>query len=430
MLSILVRGIINIVITIFLIGLILFYKERKYKADKICYSVIVYYAYVFPFIELSKDFYGFKIGPLYCGILLLWFLTPRLWQYIIKPKLNPIIILIFIIFTCALLSEYRLLSFVGAIKYFIYILLFVTTLFACRYKGGYALADKVFLIISCWIILFAFIQIFITPEFSFYYFGRSTEDRMGFCFDNAQSAGLGCAWLCVYYFNKYLIRNKRDPQTICLIFIMLLLAAYTGSKTAIFGIIGGFALCGWYAKLSFSNIFLIIFGGVVIVYTYPLWSQMSIIERMNDFDESLEIRQVYFWGGGLKIFEDNWLTGIGPGVFQKYNELHHINLIHRDYGTTIYATQPENGYLFWLDEFGILAIWPIILIASLLRFKTKSALNFSLIIPWALAFVSFANIERTNIGFMLMFILGLVNYSNQTKGKIHINHENIDSWKN
>lgn len=161
-------------------------------------------------------------------------------------------------------------------------------------------------------------------------------------------------------------------------------------------------------KLSASKFGFLVVIAFIIAFTENYWEQLPVFQRFVNFDESYSYRQDVFWMQGIQIFLDNWLGGIGTGNFQLYIEEKQIPLIHWHGGDNIYATQPESGYLLWLDELGIFSIIYILLLSNILKKKGNALCNVMLVTPWMISFISVYNLESRHMVFVLFMILAFI----------------------
>jgi hypothetical protein len=130
----------------------------------------------------------------------------------------------------------------------------------------------------------------------------------------------------------------------------------------------------------------------------------------------MESRQSVYWFYAIAIFTTNWFSGIGTGVFQKYIEKYNIPLTHNTNDDIIYATQPESGYLLWLDELGIFSIvWLVILLAMIIKYRGNNVINTSLLTPWLIAFVSLYNLQSSMLTYILFMSAAAIIYSSKRK---------------
>lgn len=281
-------------------------------------------------------------------------------------------------------------------------------------SNEFHIIHKSLTIIGIYVILWGGIQQIYSREFTLYFLNRISDIRIVSIFAEPQTAGCGIGLLALFFFNQYKdLCNKRD----LIIFILLILiGALTGSKTFLLGTLTGIgmSLLSWgiSPKLALSVIIL----GFIIFFTQELWIQLPVFERMKDIDNSYDLRSTVFWMNGWKIFEHNWIIGIGIGNFAEYNKLY----IHLIYPNGELATQPESGYLLWLDETGVLTMYYFYILFSIYKKRCFPYLNFGLILPWLIAFISVYNLESKHIQFILYSFFSMIIFAAQNKGGVKL----------
>lgn len=391
-----------------MLGIAVFIRQdlEKESLSKRCFVFLMYLACFYPFIDSGIERGGLIINPLKVLTLAFFIINVRINRYFLKKRFWGINLFILVCVITAICSEHPFNSLASSYNYLLIIMLFFITIKASEHKEPDSLIGKIIIPIFIWIALFAFIQIFIDPQFTLRYSSRQAEGRLDLCFVDPQTAGTVCILLATYYFSKAIFTTKKSVLLWCLILVVI--AGFTGSKSCLIGFGVSVILILWYAGVRPSIIFLSMIICGTIVFTYDIWSQLPVFERMKEMDDSLEGRRDFYWIKAIEIFHDNTFLGIGPGNFQDYNIEHHLGLIHYHTDGIQYASQPESGYLLVLDEFGILSVVPLALILSLFRIRNNSLVNCALIIPWMLSFISLANLSYGSVSFVLAIYIGAV----------------------
>lgn len=144
----------------------------------------------------------------------------------------------------------------------------------------------------------------------------------------------------------------------------------------------------------------------ILAATYRFWINLPVFSRMEDAQSSLEGRAGLYWLTAIEIFLDNFWTGIGPGSFFEYVESNSLPLVHMIDGTKVSASQPESGYLLWLDEYGLFSIGLFVLLIYAFSRKGDALCNRSLLVPWMVCFVSLYNLTSAHVSYVIAIIIG------------------------
>lgn len=384
------------------------------SAERRCYNFLRLQAIFFPIIALGTNAFGSTLGMNTLAFILInidIFRNGINWR-----KHNAIKYLIFIMLISAIFSGNIVNSLKAIPEYCIGFAVYLITEKAFS-KSDFNIHHVLSLLkwIIFHIITFAIIQLFISKEFTLFYEILKFDDRISSCMMDPQTAGVVIAILFAFFWNSYSNLNKKRFKYLIICFVLFLIGSLTGSKTFIIGIAAAVILFAIYAKKSFKIILSI---GLIAFLCIIFWDkllELSVFQRFKQFEDSYEIRQTIFWTAAINIFIQNWSTGIGPGNFQSYVKEHHLPLTHGDGDQMIYATQPESGWLLFLDEYGILSIfWVLFFIRPFFK-KQDKFINTSLIIPWVINFVSVYNLTSMHVMFLVYFTLSLINICNNKK---------------
>lgn len=419
----LVRALLIIVLCV--ISLIVFlYNRLTHKTKETrAHTLLLLLSFYYPFLDLSFTPFSIRITPF---DFTLWSFIIINWDFISELKRYKVLqVLLGIMVFTSMLSEFMTDSILSIPKSFRVFVLFMVAGVTFRESSEAHYNSKHLLKLFQWpaisALCFGLIQIFIAPDFTLYYSSWSKESRISSCFLDPQIAGCCMATFAIFFLNRFL--NSHNWKNLILFMFCILVGLYTGSKVFILSIAIGVVLSLLKAtKISQSIIFLSLSCILLIVFSNKL-EGLLIFERFNNFDSSLEGRQELYWLGALDIFQNNWFSGIGPGVFQQYVEKYNYPLVHNIDGEQVYALQPESGYLLWLDEYGIFAIIFLIIIFSLLRLKSKGNLDYRiLLIPFLISFVSLYNLSSSQLAYLVAITSAALVYAyhNHTNKRVQI----------
>lgn len=142
----------------------------------------------------------------------------------------------------------------------------------------------------------------------------------------------------------------------CLLFIVLYFT-YSYAAWLAMAVAAMFLLVGFYRSgiISRKNLYLVS-GFLVIVFILTIFLQFHTEKLSNllNSERSSWQSRLMVWQAALKIGQDHWFLGIGPGLFQKYY------LDYQKYFPVPYlewaAPQPHNLFLAWWLQAGILGL--------------------------------------------------------------------------
>lgn len=393
----LLRGILILVVALIGSGVLAF-SDR----EKLDFRYLTVISAAFPFIELSFSAGQLAITPYLLISLVYIALRLKLLSWFVSRV--PVLLLIGIMTFAAVFSQFKLISFLTVFRR-----LMLLTPIAAAYSVFLRqnISKTTFMLVLppiLYTLVFALIQTLIDPSFSLYYSVWNKEERMSFCFRDPQVAGCAIATFMILLFNLFLSSNKLKYL---MLFVLLFPAGcLTGSKTFLIGVCLALALSIIRSKFSTRNFIIVTFFIFALLLTNRLFSQLPVLQRMAEMDSSFEERAGTYWFGAWGIYLKNPIFGIGPGSFSSYVEKYDLPMIHIIDGEFVYASQPENGYLLWLDEYGVFSLGLIALLIYVFSRKGVSSLNFCALIPWAVCFISLYNIQYIHISFLLAIIVG------------------------
>lgn len=419
--SVALRGSIIILLCFIGISLLVFEDLKKSSLLKKCEVYVKYLAIVFPFIDLKMAPMGFRIDIFTTCTVTFLILNYRVISKVPHKLLMTLVGLLGIAIFCAICSNYVLNSIISSVEILVpFILLFAILVLLLNKKQK--VVYHCFILIALYVILFGVIQQFLYRDFTVYYNSRIEDIRITSVFNEPQTAGCAIAILAMYFWNQFLYSKK--TLQILLFLGLIFIGAFTGSKTFLIGLIIAIIVSMLFKKIDIVYIALMGFlATLFIVFSDYIYS-LPVFERMQDFDNSYEGRNGYFWLIGYNLFKEHFLTGIGIGNFQLYN-IDFLKIVHWS-GT--YATQPESGYLLWFDEMGIWGIYPLLMLVYLLLKRGYKAYNISIIIPWVISFISVYNLESNQLKYILFISFALILFSSGCFKCLH--YENSNSRKN
>lgn len=382
------------------------------SAEKRCYNFLRLQAIFFPIIDLGTNAFGSTLGINTLAFILI---NTDIFRYGINWRQNKAIkYLIFIMLISAIFSGNIMNSIKVIPGYCIGFAVYLITEKAFS-KSEFNINHILNLLkwIVFYIITFAVIQLFIYKEFTLFYKILQFDNRISSCMMDPQTAGVVIAIVFAFFWNSFSNLNKRRFQYLIICTALFLIGSLTGSKTFIIGIAAAIVLFTIYAKKSLKIILSITLIAFISIIFWDKLLELSVFQRFKTFDSSLELRQAVFWTAAINIFIQNWTTGIGPGNFQSYVKEHQLPLTHGQGDEMIYATQPESGWLLFLDEYGILSIfWLLFFIKPFFK-KQNKFINTSILIPWIISFVSVYNLTSMHVVFLVYLTLSLINKCNR-----------------
>lgn len=395
----LLRGIL--IIAVASIGSIALVLSDKNKID---YRYLRVLSIAFPFIDLH-----FYVGQLVVTTFLLIslvYIALKFKLFIWFVSRVPVLILICIMVITTIFSQFKLVSVLTVFQRLL-LLTPIAAAYSCFLSRE--ISKTLFSLILppvIYTLVFAFIQLLIDPYFTLYYSLWGVEERLSLYYIDPQVAGCATATFIALLFNLYLESNK--STYLVLVAILFFVGCLTGSKTFLIGVTLAFAISILRSNFSTRNVFIVVFCILALSLTHNFWSELPVFHRMTEMHESFEGRSTVFWAGAWDIYLKNPIFGIGPGSFSSYVEYYHLPLKNDVDGKYVYASQPESGYLLWLDEYGIFSLGIIFLLFYVISRKGVASLNYCALIPWAVCFVSLYNVQYTHISVLLATIVGAI----------------------
>lgn len=413
-----IRGVI-ILFVIFINGMVFFFmRKRKENIAQRCYTFLCLQSIFFPIIDLSMNMFGSPHTCLGVSSLLFVIINFDIFRNINWRSQKLILALITIMIVSALLSMNIVNSLssipgylIGFIVYFAAYIAFSSEDFSHKEA-----IIRLFKLPIIYIILWGVIQIFITPKFSLYYSFWFKEVRVSSCFLEPQVAGTAIAILFILEWNYF--QNSRNNSAMLICFFLFCIGCFTGSKSFFMGISVAILISSFWNKYKSKLLVSGCLSIIIAIIFFDYWIDFPVFDRLLKIDKSLVYRQNVYWAYAIDIFRNNWLSGIGPGNFESYMESAKLPLQHFIEGKYVYASQPESGYLLWLDEYGIMSIIWLFLIGYVFTRKVNPVINISLLIPWVIGFVSVYNFISMHIVFLVFLIVGIIIKSDN----IEVNH--------
>jgi hypothetical protein len=264
-----------------------------------------------------------------------------------------------------------------------------------------------------YIIAWGLVQILVSPDFSLYNSVWHKEVRVSSCLREPQTAGIAIAMLFMLSWNYLLSTKNNTMVVICL--LLFGIGCFTGTKTFFLGTGAAMVMSVFWVRHKSKLLIAVCMLTILAIICFNYWIDFPIFERLFEMEQSLNFRQEVYWAYAVEIFNDNWLTGIGPGNFQDYVESAKIPLTHFVEGEYVYASQPESGYLLWLDELGIMAVVWLLMIVYVCTRRGNHIINISLLIPWMVGFVSVYNFISMHIVFLAFLVAAIMVKSNNFK---------------
>lgn len=413
-----------IVIVLCLVSLFVFVLNRLRNAGKVkrVASLLMLLCLYFPFLDISFTPFDVKITPFDFTLWAFFIINLDFVAEFKKYKLIPIIFGIMLF--SAILSEFRVDSILSIPRAFRIFALFTVAGVWFQSHNDAVSATRSMVDLLKWpaisALILAMIQIIIAPDFSLYYSHWDKEMRISSCFLDPQIAGCCFAILSLWFLNLYL-QYKRMPHLI-FFFLLVVSGLYTASKVYVFGLVAGVVISLLKAKKIIPAITFVFITGIAVALSSKHFDDMLIFKRLQESDESLEGRKELYWIGAWDIFQNNMVTGIGPGVFQQYVEEYNYPLYHNIDGERVYAKQPESGYLLLLDQYGVLSIVFIVLAVTLFRRKARSIFDYRiLLIPFMIGFISLYNLSSSH----LVYLLSMISASLYGQSNVKLNKNNV-----
>lgn len=181
--------------------------------------------------------------------------------------------------------------------------------------------------------------------------------------------------------------------------VIVVTMVLAGSRSGLLGFATGLAILIIFVGGNFrriSLIFIVFIAGLLLVFADSFY----LFERFTTMDDSLSFR-ASIWEGAFEIFKKNTMLGIGIGNYRDYVMLHSQDqFIMLDNDEILYLAFPENGYLKFLVEFGLLAfttlfvmiISPVINVFHYFFSGKKIVRNFFFIAPVCCCLLSFISV--------------------------------------
>lgn len=400
------RGVIIVVLILTFFVISIYQRSIRKNIYERSYIYLSFLSIFFPFLDIS---FGEGINLFDSASFMFLILNFDIFKRVRWKSFSLVVLFVIILLITSLFSAFSTNSLEALPNRLSGFIMFMTVIVMLSDKKKQYDSDTLVKLLRLpifYAILWGLIQLMILPHFSIYYSAYTEDARISSCFREPQVAGCIIAIFTLYEWNKFSIKAKWiDLLFACILF---LIGCYTGSKSFFIGFFIGFILIFLSNKLSASKFGFLVVIAFIIAFTENYWEQLPVFQRFVNFDESYSYRQDVFWMQGIQIFLDNWLGGIGTGNFQLYIEEKQIPLIHWHGGDNIYATQPESGYLLWLDELGIFSIIYILLLSNILKKKGNALCNVMLVTPWMISFISVYNLESRHMVFVLFMILAFI----------------------
>lgn len=402
----LIRALIIVVLILTFLGISIYKRIIRKNMYERSYDYLFFLSIFFPFLDIS---FGDGINLFDSASFLFLIINFDIFKRIKWRHFSLVVLYLFILVATSLFSEFSLNSLYSLPNRLSGFILFMAVSVMLSDKSEKYDIESFFKLLKLpvfYALVWGVIQLTILPDFTVYYSAYTAEERISSCFREPQVAGCIIAIFTLYEWHKFSISGK----WINLLFAILLfiIGCYTGSKSFFIGFFIGFILIVLSNKLSAKKIFFFCTIFFIVALTENYWMQLPVFKRLGNVEQSYSYRQDVFWMQGLQIFKDNWLGGIGTGNFQMYIEENQIPLMHWHDGDNIYATQPESGYLLWLDELGIFSVIYILLLCVILKRKGNAFINVLLISPWIVGFISLYNLESRHMAFVLFIIVGYI----------------------
>lgn len=226
-------------------------------------------------------------------------------------------------------------------------------------------------------LVFIFMQVLVGPSnFTFLemlnqnVLGEGNIRYPGFFMD-AQINGIFLAmvsFFCLFNFRKF---GNIQYSQILLFSLVLVGLLLTGSRSAFIGFAGGIVLLIFFMKgnLRFHIVRYVALAGVLLFFSA---GTINTFDRFQSIDKSYDFR-ANIWEGALDIFKEQPIFGIGMNNYKDYVRVHaQDQSILMDNNEVLYLDAPENGYLKYLVEWGIIAFIMFVLIILLPLFKLMS----------------------------------------------------------
>lgn len=404
------RGTLILLFTFIFVAVIVYQSLNNNSVRKRAYTYLMLASAFFPFLDLGMTVSGISIKVFSVASTTFLIFNLRI-LYKLAKKYYLIIIYALILIITSLASEFRsdsLYAFFDKIKPATVFLATIMVFDGLDEKNKLKQFAKYMRIPIFMTIVFALMQVLINPNFSVFYSVWDREARISSCFPDPQIAGCSVAILAAYAWSKYL--NSKKTLYLLLVGLLAYIGLQTGSKIFFLGFMLSILTSFIFTRQKAKFTIVIIIICIILILTQDYWSNLYIFERLNNAEGSYDVRQELYWLGAIEIFMSNWTTGIGSGVFRQYIESHNIPMIHQlGNGEEFYASQPESGYLLWLDELGIFSvIYIIIMLYFVLKRYGNRYINISIIIPWFVAFVSLYNLSSNMLIYILFMTLALM----------------------
>lgn len=410
------RGILIILFTFTFVAVIVYQSLSHRSARKRAYTYLMLASALFPFLDLGMSVAGIPIKVFSVAsttFLIFNFNT----LYKLAKRYYLIIIYAIILIITSLTSEFKsdsLSSITDKLRPAIVFLATIMVFEGLDENNRLKLFAKYMKVPIIMALFFGFMQVLVSMNFSVFYSVWDREARISSCFPDPQIAGCTTAILAAYIWSKYL--NNKNALYLSVVILLAYIGLQTGSKAFLLGFVLSILTSFIFTRQKAKYTIVIAIVGIVLILTQEYWSNLYIFERLSRANESLEGRQEFYWLGAIEIFKHNWITGIGSGIFQQYIEKHNIPMIHQlGDGIEVYASQPESGYLLWLDELGIFSvIYIVIILYFVFKKYGNQYINISMIVPWFIAFVSLYNLSSNMLIYILFMTLGLMSLQTRT----------------
>lgn len=398
-----------------------FQAVTKIRTEVRCTTYLTSLALFYPIIDITINPMGVAVSMFELVSFVFLFLNTYIISYIRRYWLILVIVLMLLL--SAVLSEDAWLSLLSVPRRLSMVIVFLASICAfSRSSEGYIefCVERVFRLITFYVLVFGLIQVFYNPFFSLNYSVWSKDVRISSCFFDPQLAGC-CICICLMYHFSIFIEKKSMTRLLILCFLFYL-GACTGSKVFLLGACSGLLVSFFLGRNKNVYVFSVLILSVLLSLFWEQISELSVFNRLLDAESSLASRQNVYWAYAINIFMDNPFSGVGCGMFQNYIMAHHIPLFHHSETKVIYASQPESGYLLWLTEYGILSFF---LLCAVLYVLNKGMhgriINNSIVIPWIVSFASVYNLFSAQLFLLLMIVVAVILLNRNDRKK----HENI-----
>tara|TARA_R110000764_G_scaffold149357_3_gene237086 strand:+ start:2538 stop:3839 length:1302 start_codon:yes stop_codon:yes gene_type:complete len=407
---------ILLVALIILIALFIFVNDlltnKPFKLK--CLNFVKLTVLFFPFIDL-------KIPPseidtkLLEALIFIFFIinfktfTKRLKKFASKE----VIIFIVVLIIMGLFSLFPLHAVFSVFRFSTFFILLLILREVITLKVNFY--DLIFDKILIWAFLFYVLQLIFGIDFTFYNSLNSISLRdmryTSFAQDPQKLAQIAYMLGAIYVVNIF--SNKTlNKKMLFLALIAIIIGLSTGSRGSLVGFLFACIVMFFY-KLNLKSIFIIFIISLGSWFLIDYIQTLQVYNRLSHFESDFDGRLESFWLQALNIFFDNYLIGVGTGNFELYVSNFHKAFTYGPEGNTV--DQPENGYLMWLVETGIIGTcFYLYFIIKILLYKNAQSFikPFKIaFIVWLIGFISVYSLTDVKLTYILTVIIALVHYS-------------------